>query len=159
MSRFEQFLMEKRVIEFVDYVNTLSESQAAEILEGLDDDTLDLIESVLSENLRRDTVTKQPIYGKTGVKAYDFSHKSRDSGGQPPEDIGDADSGSVLADSPRKARKAVAAFGAKYKREVDAGKFVVQPDARPNPVKFHGLSRLEKKKLMKSGEPSSAFRN
>lgn len=52
MRRFEQFLMEKRVMEFVDYVNTLSESQAAEILEGLDDDTLDLIESVLSEGSR-----------------------------------------------------------------------------------------------------------
>jgi hypothetical protein len=153
-TQASKYPTQKEALEIIDLASTLSESQAIELFEGLDDSMIALVEQLLNENLPRDPVTKQPIFGKTGVRAFEFSHKNRSKGQQPPEDIGDADSGSVPAGTPREARKQVAAFGKPYKREVDAGQIQVQPNVRSNPVKFKGVSRLEKKNFTKSGKPS-----
>jgi hypothetical protein len=49
MTKFERILIEKRVVEFLENLETLSESQAAEVIDQLDEQTVRLIEAVLNE--------------------------------------------------------------------------------------------------------------
>lgn len=121
--------MEKRVLDFVDELNTLSEAEANEILESLDDATLDLIEQVLSENLpyNYDEKGKRiPVYGKTGTKNVSVMHKNRLKGGQPPEDIGDFDAGTFTDRASAEKTISQTPAGA---RELAAGNFKITPVA------------------------------
>jgi hypothetical protein len=48
---FRDFLMEKQIINFVNHLDTLSESEAQEILSQLDEETLEFIEMVINEGV------------------------------------------------------------------------------------------------------------
>jgi len=47
--RFQEFLAAKRAMAIVEHMNTLSEDDARELFESLDDDTIELIEQLLDE--------------------------------------------------------------------------------------------------------------
>lgn len=49
MTRFQQFLMERRLAEYVEYLNTLSESEIQDQLESLDQQTYELVETYINK--------------------------------------------------------------------------------------------------------------
>ena len=67
---FQEFLARKRALALVEHMNTLSEQDAQQLFDTLDEETVEFIQAVLNENLPVN-VDKDgnmtPVYGKTGT--------------------------------------------------------------------------------------------
>ena len=112
MTKFERILTEKRVVEFLENLETLSESQAAEVIANLDSATIETINEVI-----RATGITPEMASKAGLTVL------------PPGQIGQGE---------RKTRiRPPLRFGKKpeptptYRINVDTGKRVLIPKPKP----------------------------
>jgi len=67
---FQEFLATKRALAIVEHMETLSEDDARELFESLDDATVELIEQLLDENLQKHPMTGKIMPGGFTRKTY-----------------------------------------------------------------------------------------
>lgn len=59
---FKQFLAVKQALALVEHMETLSEQDAQQLFDTLDEETIEFIEAVLSENLQKNPIDNKPLY-------------------------------------------------------------------------------------------------
>ena len=128
---FKQFLAAKQALALVEHMQTLSEADALELFNTLDEETIEFIEAVLSENLPSNFDEKGnriPVYGKTGMKNVQIRHKNPYRGA-PFHNIEDRD---PIEEPSREAAIQRLSSDPEDKKELDAGNFTIKPFAHSN---------------------------
>jgi hypothetical protein len=88
MTRFKQFILERQLAEYLNYLDTLSEQQLHEELDSLDEDTYQLVESAINEGIGK-TLKRLAVAGAlVGAGAMGARHFMKPSSTVPPQQQG-----------------------------------------------------------------------